>query len=614
MANLQGRHNMELNHSDLTDTQQSVSLLPQRDNQQRQENGDYTVSISDVSQIEISGFTNDDTSGTDYISAVTDPFNSIFYHIIPSKNSSNIMFYTKPLFNSILSVLAKEFKMPGENSKMFTLKTHIYGKRCSIHIDRSDLTISATGPGHTSWRDNNFRKLTEHMFRRFVDETNSVLQTKLDEKTTTLSTTSSTNDTTVSDNEAEIVQPQTLKQLEAVMPSDSPIMKNISMLMDMVHTLQGQVSKLTNEVNKLVNQATKSLYQTVDETHFSHTRESILTPESTTNTQVVHNEDKSEQEDGNGDAFNHNSAAAVTNTTESDICHTNGGTATRLTSTPRLSRQIRRAAANPSSGSSSQPTTKPRPVPKPRQALQTHTALKKILLIGDSIVSGINQKGLKTNIYKHGIPGATIDIILDEVDVYDFTQFSHVILYVGGNNASKRTEIEYFEEKYEQLLSKIKQNSDCKVYMINSCPRGDTDITEINDVIYRLADHHQLQLIDAHHAFHNKYGEIIDRYYAKDCIHLSESGVKRLLGAINSKLEIVHDFANCVFGRHKEHRRAQQNSVRIRYHRSQVNRKRLSCSKCGETNHGTRDCKHAQQLQCNLCGYYGHKSNRCENQ
>lgn len=116
MANLQSHHDMELNHSDLTDTQQSASLLPQGDNQQQQESGDYTVSISDVSQIEISGFTNDDTSGTDYISAITDPFNSIFYHIIPSKNSSNIMFYTKPLFNSILSVLAKEFRMPGENS------------------------------------------------------------------------------------------------------------------------------------------------------------------------------------------------------------------------------------------------------------------------------------------------------------------------------------------------------------------------------------------------------------------------------------------------------------------------------------------------------------------
>ena len=84
MANLQSHHDMELNHSDLTDTQQSASLLPQGDNQQQQESGDYTVSISDVSQIEISGFTNDDTSGTDYISAITDPFNSIFYHIIPS--------------------------------------------------------------------------------------------------------------------------------------------------------------------------------------------------------------------------------------------------------------------------------------------------------------------------------------------------------------------------------------------------------------------------------------------------------------------------------------------------------------------------------------------------
>lgn len=387
MANLQGHHDMELNHSDLTDTQQSASLLPQGDNQLQQENDNYTISISDVSQIEISGFTNDDTSGTDYISAVTDPFNSIFYHIIPSKNSSNIMFYTKPLFNSILSVLAKEFKMPGENSKMFTLKTHLNGKRCSIHIDRSDLTISVTGPGHTSWRDNNFRKLTEHMFRSFVDETNSVLQTKLDEKTTALDTTSSSNDITVSDNEAEIVQPQTLKQLEAAMPSDSPIMKNISMLMDMVHTLQGQVSKLTTEVNKLVNQATKSLYQTVDEAQFSHTRESILTPASSTNTQVVQNADISEYGNGNGDVLNHSSAAAVTNTNGSHIHHTNAErnkpTTMRLTSTPRPRQHSRVAGINSPPGSSPQPATKPRPVPKPRQALRTQTVFKKILLIGD---------------------------------------------------------------------------------------------------------------------------------------------------------------------------------------------------------------------------------------
>ena len=176
MASSQGSPAMELNHSDLPDTQQSVSLLPQDSNQQQHEGSESTVSISDVSQIEISGFSNDDITGTDHTMEVTDPFNSIFYHIIPSKNSSNIMFYTKPLFNSIISVLDKEFKIPEDNIKMFTLKTYINGKRCSIHIDRSDLTISITGPGHALWRANNFRKLTVHMFQNFVNETNSVLE------------------------------------------------------------------------------------------------------------------------------------------------------------------------------------------------------------------------------------------------------------------------------------------------------------------------------------------------------------------------------------------------------------------------------------------------------
>ena len=63
-------------------------------------------------------------------------------------------------------------------------------------------------------------------------------------------------------------------------------------------------------------------------------------------------------------------------------------------------------------------------------------------------------------------------------------------------------------------------------YMINSSPWGDTDVAEINEVIDRLAERHNMQLIAAHHVYYNKYGELIDRYYSRDCIHLSESGVK----------------------------------------------------------------------------------------
>ena len=60
---------------------------------------------------------------------------------------------------SIISVPDKESKIPEDNIKMFTLKTYINGKRCFIHNDRSDFTISMTGPGHASWRHNNFRNV-----------------------------------------------------------------------------------------------------------------------------------------------------------------------------------------------------------------------------------------------------------------------------------------------------------------------------------------------------------------------------------------------------------------------------------------------------------------------
>lgn len=37
------------------------------------------------------------------------------------------------------------------------------------------MSISASGPGHTFWRQNNFKKLSENMYGRFVRDTNNVL-------------------------------------------------------------------------------------------------------------------------------------------------------------------------------------------------------------------------------------------------------------------------------------------------------------------------------------------------------------------------------------------------------------------------------------------------------
>ena len=222
---------------------------------------------------------------------------------------------------------------------------------------------------------------------------------------------------------------------------------------------------------------------------------------------------------------------------------------------------------------------------------------------------------MKDKVYKHGISGATVDTLLEEIEVYDLQNFSHIILYIGGNNASNGTESEYFEEKYDQLICYIKErNEDCKILSVNSCPRGDTDVSPINDIISELAEQHELVLVDAYKAFYNKKRQLAQNYYSSDNIHLSDSGVKRLVGTISNQLDIVDNYSNLVFSGKKQKRRSSQHgqnrptTSRVQ----QPNGIKPPCAKCGERNHQTKDCRHATPLQCHNCGYYGHKSRRCQ--
>lgn len=85
---------------------------------------------------------------------------------------------------------------------------------------------------------------------------------------------------------------------------------------------------------------------------------------------------------------------------------------------------------------------------------------KKTLIMGDSIIKGINPRGLKNNVHCN-ISGATVDVLQDQIFVYDLRNFSTIIIYVGGNNVSNGSNIEYVDEKFDQLLQYIKKaNSD----------------------------------------------------------------------------------------------------------------------------------------------------------
>ena len=576
-----------------SELEKSESLLPQEEPR----NDSQTASTPYESSFELSGFSCVVSSVEDYNSEVNDPFNNVFYRTIPSQKSTHIHFYARPLFNMVLSMLEKEFSTPGEDVNKFLLKTHIKGKKCHINVDRNDCTILATGPGHVNWKENNFKRMAKHMFKNFVDKTNS-------------------------ENVAETISMDNT-------PSANPIMKNISALMDMIHSLQGEVDKLTKEVNKLVQQATTSFAQSNDTTTLSR-------PGDNSKCENAQNESGTGNEIAIINSFVHvQDPNQRGNFTSDDI---------RLTSTPGpMPVRLQESCVVQSSPRSSTSHPRSHPVPKPSVPAQT---AKKSLLIGDSIICGINKEGLKEHVYQHGISGAKVKTILNEIKMYDLQQFSNVVIYVGGNNASNKTDIETFEDLYGQLLEHIKEKSECRIILVNSCPRGDTDTSTVNSVIRRLSEYHNTELVDSYKAFYDKSAKLIERFYSSDYIHLSDSGTRRLLGSINEKLEIVEDFTKITYRRpafRRGHKRSPARSATQHVRRSNLiypnqnngqnssassaarhvrsnlvhpnqENGQISCAKCGESNHETRNCRHAEQIKCYECGYYGHKSRRCGNQ
>ncbi|MCU7800227.1 MAG: SGNH/GDSL hydrolase family protein [gamma proteobacterium symbiont of Lucinoma myriamae] len=181
------------------------------------------------------------------------------------------------------------------------------------------------------------------------------------------------------------------------------------------------------------------------------------------------------------------------------------------------------------------------------------TSTGKILLIGDSILHGVNTKGLVTGVQKHSKSGATVNDIISEISMYDLKSFDKYIVYVGGNDCSKHTDEELYEEKYDQLISLIKTaNPNGEVYICKIAPRGDTDVSSFNNCIDRLANHwrkHNVKCVqNTCDYFYGQNKMPTGRYYASDGIHLSHCGVKRLLDAINSSVKLIVEFNACVFG------------------------------------------------------------------
>ena len=570
------------------------------------------ITESFTSEEEFDGFAIDDTETN-----VKDPFQGIFYHAMPLQDSTNIMFYNKPMFNNILVVLSKQFEFPQEATKKFSVKTHVDSKSCKISVNREVTSLCVSGPGHISWMEKVFRRLAENLFRTFVKETSTLLNTSTDSQDRSSVTTSQKSthpneslmiSTTQAPEEGRPVEPEE-QQPDKIYTQlqDSPILRQVSAIMDMISTLQGQITTLTTQVNKLVEQAaSESLYQTVEETSMDSSNIAQRTPHSQSEADI--------QCLGNTDAMaeqNSNNIELPSPELEIRDPQTHKySEVVQMTSTPRIQTHNKPQRLLPIQ----------RKTVRAQSQVPENQSLNDTLLIGDSIIGSINQKGLKPNVIKNGISGAKISHIISQIKVYDMKSFSNVIIYIGGNDASSGSDMEYFEELYEQVIQHIKQSNDkCQIFLCNICPRADTCVGDFNDIIQRLSEQHNAKLVDLDSAFHDRHEKIIERYYDTDAIHLSSSGVKRLLGSLNKQVSLVKDFDKCFFPKiHRKrpnHFRGGIGQNRYRFgrksHQSGRDNLHVHCYKCGENNHQTSDCRHKKQLNCYQCGFLGHKSGRC---
>ena len=192
--------------------------------------------------------------------------------------------------------------------------------------------------------------------------------------------------------------------------------------------------------------------------------------------------------------------------------------------------------------------------PKMNEANHSSRHQRRTLLIGDSILKGINYRGLKPDVKICSRSGASINDILKEISIYDMNSFANIIICIGVNDCSRGMDTQLFEDKYDQLISIIRSsNKDCNIYVSKIVPRGDIDVSAFNRSITYVVDHraaHRVKCIDGSYDLFFGHNQIPStRYFNEDGIHLSYSGTKRLLDAWNRHVTVVEDFSLCVFKR-----------------------------------------------------------------
>ena len=289
------------------------------------------------------------------------------------------------------------------------------------------------------------------------------------------------------------------------------------------------------------------------------------------------------------------------------------------------------------------------------------------LLAGNSLLRDVSAVGIDTIAIRRK-SGATLEDIgdmIEEVRHDDNLYVTKIVIVGGTREVMENVPANEIKEKMELLVQKEKTvTPSVTVSSVLPCSKGANpqQLAEVNSAIKHVCDDMNVIFVDHESNLTFRNGDVDTSAFHADGIHLSASGVDRVLSnlslpkqtsrktvkrqrhastrrsAIRVDESTRGSTTRAINRDRRPHNESHQHQQRQRYLRRSTDRdvtqeatrddmqrddnewrvvsrrrsthdRRTSeqCAKCNESNHVTARCKHAGQVQCRTCGKLGHK-------
>ena len=160
------------------------------------------------------------------------------------------------------------------------------------------------------------------------------------------------------------------------------------------------------------------------------------------------------------------------------------------------------------------------------------------LLVGSSLLKGVQVSDLKPNTTVRSFSGARADTIGEKLSKYNIHYYKTIILHVGDNDADNGADLDTFSDNYVSFLSSLSAKNR-RIAVSGLLPRESVDLKPYNDTLKTICDENDLEFIDNHDNFLLASGEMPASYFQKDKLHLNTHDTRRLLSNINKVISVT---------------------------------------------------------------------------